>query len=194
LLQKHHWKLKFECLCGLSPGRQMGKACLWDIFAFDFSLKLHKNQNHFCAVEFSVFPEWLSNIVSSFTAKADSSIAAAVVCKGLLFCLYLSGHYQTAFHTCFLLINSTYGDRISCASLHIIRSRRSEALRLTIVSIQICLLKNPFQERKQKAKPYRTNINFIMVLGCSVNIKLIKIIWTEVNYFRTQHYRFVKIF
>lgn len=64
----------------------MGKASLWDIFAFDFNLKLHKNQNHYCTVEFSVFPEWLSNFVSSLAAKAKSSIAVAVVCKGLLFC------------------------------------------------------------------------------------------------------------
>lgn len=51
-----------------------------------------------CNALFYFFPEWFSNFTSSLAAKANSSIAVMVVCKGLLF--YLDT--ETSFHTGFI--------------------------------------------------------------------------------------------
>lgn len=110
-------------------------------------------------------------------------------CAGVCSSVCVFGHHETPFHACFLSITRTYGIEKSGASLHTTLSR-SDVLIPKIISIQICLLK----KKGNKVKLNTANVVFRMVFGGSVSIKLMKIIWTDMNYFRTQLYRFRKSF
>lgn len=97
---------------------QMRIASLRDTFGFDFNLKLHKNLNHYCTVEFHLFPEWLSIFVFSLAAKSNN-ITVAVVGKDLLLCFYLwtlRTPFSLFIH--FLYINATQEDGILCLFMY----------------------------------------------------------------------------
>lgn len=151
----------------------MGKASLWDIFAFDFNLKLHKNQNRSWTAEFSFFPEWLSEFWFQFSCKSQQQYCSCSGVQGFALLFVSLDTLKPLFIRVSFPLTVHMGIEyyvLLCILLWI------EGQRPTIISIQIRLLKNLFQERKQKVKLNATNINFIMVSGCSVNIKLIKII------------------
>lgn len=119
-----------------------------------------------CTALFYFFPEWLSNFTSNLTAKANSSVAVTVLCKGLLFCFYLDT--ETLFHTGF--ITSTDGDGI------LLMSRRSGPFK-TYNNINSNTPSEGSLSRKEtKSKTEPKNSNLLMGLGFSVNIKVTKII------------------